>query len=233
MRRFYRDVEAAPRDDGHAVLLDGRSVKTPKRLDLLLPSRGLALAVAAEWAAQGQTIDVAAMPVTKLATSTLDLFPERAANAREELLGYAAGDLLCYRVPAPADLAERQAAAYDPWLAFARERLGAPMIATATLDPIVPTPGSLAALERAIGAIDPWRLMALHQATRLTGSLVLGFAIERGVLNAPNAFDLALLEELYEIEAWGLTEETTARHARFKTDLWALQTFVEALPERD
>ena len=50
--RFYTKVEAVPIDDGSGdwgVALDGRTLKTPSRLPLAVPSRALATAVAAEW----------------------------------------------------------------------------------------------------------------------------------------------------------------------------------------
>jgi len=48
-RRFYRAVGVQEGAGGFHVTLDGRLLKSPARAPLLLPSRALALAVAAEW----------------------------------------------------------------------------------------------------------------------------------------------------------------------------------------
>lgn len=230
MRRFYTDVTTAPVEGGFEVRLDDRPVRTPARHPLRVPSEGLAEAVAAEWRDQGETVDVPAMPVTKLATSTLDLFPARIGDARREVMAYAPSDLLCYRVAAPADLARRQEASWGRWLDWADQALGAPLQVTHALAPVDQPEIALWALRARVEALGPWRLMALHQATRLTGSVVLGLAIEHGALDPPAAFDLALLEELFEIEAWGLTDEQARRHARLRADLVALGTFLKGLP---
>ena len=52
MKRFYKEVSVAPTEGGFAVLLDGRSVKTPARNTLVLPTQKLATAIAAEWRAK-------------------------------------------------------------------------------------------------------------------------------------------------------------------------------------
>ena len=49
-KRFYQRVDVADRDGGFALLLDEKPVRTPGKKQLLLPSRGLAEAVAEEWA---------------------------------------------------------------------------------------------------------------------------------------------------------------------------------------
>ena len=52
-KRFYKDVTYVAGKDGFAIHLDGRTVKTPAKATLLLPSETLAAAVAAwddkEW----------------------------------------------------------------------------------------------------------------------------------------------------------------------------------------
>jgi ATP12 chaperone protein len=49
--RFYKTVSVirSPTDAGWHVTLDGRTLRTPAKAQLLLPTHALALAVAAEW----------------------------------------------------------------------------------------------------------------------------------------------------------------------------------------
>ena len=68
MKRFYKDVAAAD----CKVLLDGKTLKTPRGADLVLPSASLAEAVAEEWRAQGEEIVSAERPFTKLANTAID-----------------------------------------------------------------------------------------------------------------------------------------------------------------
>lgn len=50
-QRFYRDATVRRADDGNGwtVMLDYRTLKSPAKRPLKLPSRALALAIAAEW----------------------------------------------------------------------------------------------------------------------------------------------------------------------------------------
>jgi chaperone required for assembly of F1-ATPase len=72
MKRFYKEVSVAPADDGFAVLLDGRPVKTPARNKLVLPTEKLAAGIAAEWRGQGEEIIATSMPLLRLANSVID-----------------------------------------------------------------------------------------------------------------------------------------------------------------
>ena len=72
MKRFYKDVSVAARKDGHAVLLDGKPVRTPGGNALILPSESLASAIAAEWRDQGEDIIAASMPLLRLSNTVID-----------------------------------------------------------------------------------------------------------------------------------------------------------------
>src|SRR5437868_10303030 len=71
-KRFYKAVTVAEGPDGFAILLDGRTVKTPAGKAFAAPSRAIAEAIAAEWQAQGEVINPAAMPATRLSNSIID-----------------------------------------------------------------------------------------------------------------------------------------------------------------
>lgn len=229
MKRFYEEATVGTAEAGHTILLDGRPVRTPGRALLAMPNATLAQAVAAEWAAQLETIKPEAMPLTRLANTVVDQLPAKRPDALQEIAGYAAADLLCYRVPHPASLAERQQATWQPWLIWAAEHLAAPLLTTTDLDPVPQPRASLEALSRTAEALDDWRLVGLHATTRLTGSMVLGLAMVEGELGAEPAFTAAMLEELFEIEQWGLEAEQAKRHAALRTDLAAAAFYCDTL----
>lgn len=72
-KRFYKEVSIAVAEgDTHSVLLDGRTVRTPAKQPLAVPTRKLADMLAAEWEAQTEVIDPARMPITRLVNTALD-----------------------------------------------------------------------------------------------------------------------------------------------------------------
>ncbi len=85
----------------------------------------MADAIAAEWEAQRDVIDPAKMPLTRLANSIIDGVADAPAAVAAEIEKYLATDLVVYRAERPDGLVARQAAAWDPVLAWAREALGA------------------------------------------------------------------------------------------------------------
>ncbi len=229
MKRFYERAEAAAREGGHHILLDGRPVRTPGGNPLALPSAALAAAIAGEWGEQKGTVRPATMPLMRLATTVIDLMPARRADAIAEITGFARSDLLCYRVGHPRELVARQQQRWQPWLEWAAQSFGARLRVTAVLSPVEQPAEAVRALTGVLQRLDDWRLVGLHAATRLTGSLVLGLAIEHALLTAEQAFELAHLEEFWEIEQWGADPEQQARQQAVRRDLEAACRFLELL----
>jgi chaperone required for assembly of F1-ATPase len=208
VKRFYQDVAVA---DG-AILLDGRSVKTPARASLALPSLALAEAVAAEWRAQGEEIDPRSMPLTGLSNAAIDrVTPDPAVFARP-LAAYAESDLLCYRADAPAELIARQAEAWDPLLDWARARFDVHLVVTSGIVHAPQPPATVARLSEALTARDAFSLAAMAPLVTIGGSLVTALALAEGAVDADAAFDLTHLDELWQAERWG--EDRLALEAR-------------------
>ena len=97
MKRFWKQAEIIPEEGGWGIALDERPVRTPERAPLAVASRGLAEAIAAEWDAQGETIDPRSMPLTGIANAAIDLANPDPAAFAEPIAAYAASDLFCYR----------------------------------------------------------------------------------------------------------------------------------------
>lgn len=211
-RRFYREVSTGSAPGGSRILLDDRSVKTPLRAELVLPTHGLAEAVAEEWRRQGDTVDPAAMPLTKLANTAIDAVAPNSAAVAEDVVSYAGRDLLCYRASQPSTLAERQRLAWDPLIEWARDHYGASLVLTEGVMPVDQPPQSLAALRTACHCLDPFGLAALHVMTTLTGSAVLAFAHAAGRLSLEESWAAAHLDEDYQWDRWG--EDADARVRR-------------------
>src|SRR5690606_6744006 len=124
---------------------------------------------------------------------------------------FAAHELLCYRVPHPVELVERQKALWQPLLDWAALNLDAPLLVTEGLASLEQPPTTLAALRHAVERRDDWRLTALALAVRVSGSLLVGLALAERRLDASAAFEVAELDESFTIERWGEDPEATAR----------------------
>jgi len=204
-RRFYGTVTTARVSAGHAVELDRKPLRTPAGRVLAAPTPGLAQAIAAEWAAQGEMIDPAKMPHTRLANAIIDGVAERPGLVAAEIEKYLASDLVCYRADGPQGLRERQAEHWDPILAWARDTLGAPLRLGEGVVHVAQPAAALAAARAAIPA-GPWRLGAVHAVTTLTGSALIALSLARGGLSAEAAWRAAHVDEDWNMEQWGRDE---------------------------
>lgn len=211
-KRFYKEVSVRDEDrGGAALLLDGKKVRTPGKAPLVLPTRELAEAVASEWRGQGERIDPSTMPLTKLANSAIDGVKGREQAVVDDIVNYAGSDLLCYRAKAPEGLVAAQGAHWDKVLAFARDKLKAPLVLAEGVVHVEQPQGSLAKIRREIEGLDAFSLAALHVMTALTGSALLAIAVLRGKLIPEEAWKAAHVDEDFQISRWGDDEEAAKR----------------------
>ena len=229
MTRFYTAAASSTVDDGYAVTLDGRTVKTPKRrCPLVVPSAPLAEAIAAEWAAQDTTVDPATMPLTALASTALDLAGHR-SDLVSAIARHGETDPVCYWVPEHGTLRQRQQTHWQPLLDWVALTYDARLNVTTGILPVSQPRDATKALADAVDALEDFRLAALSSAVAATTSLVIGLALLDRRIDADTAFDTAELESTFQIEQWGEDAEAADRRARIHTDLHAVERFRDAL----
>jgi chaperone required for assembly of F1-ATPase len=228
VRRFYKEAGVGETRGGFALTLDGRVARTPAKRPLVAPTRALAEALAAEWATQGETIAPETMPLTRLAHSALDGVAAALEATIAEIVNYAGGDLVCYRASEPEALAGRQAAAFDPVLAFAEAEFGA-RFALAGGIMHVPQPEASLAKVRAAIAREPFAVTALHTLTALSGSVLIALMVARGATTPEAAWAAAHVDEDFQIERWGADEEAMRRREARWRDFAAAAFALHAL----
>ena len=221
-RRFYKEASAQEGEGGFTLVLDGKNAHTPGRLPIRTPAQELAQALAGEWNAQGEFIDPATMPLTRIVNSALDGVVREMDEVRAEIVKYAGSDLLCYRAGEPVSLVEAQAQAWDPILAWARDDLGARLIcAQGVIFAAQPEP-AIAAVARQVGQVtSPLALAALSVMTTITGSALLALAVALGRLSAAQAWSAAHVDEDFQIRNWGEDDEAAVRRAKRWLDMEA------------
>jgi chaperone required for assembly of F1-ATPase len=229
-KRFYKRAHVGERGEaGFPVLLDGKPVATPGGRPLTAPTAPLAHDIAAEWDAQKGEIDPARMPLTRLANAVIDAVADAPEAVAEEVAKYLGSDLLFYRADAPAGLVERQARAWDPLLAWAREELGARFLTVeGVMFAVQPEEAVVAA--RARVPAEPWRLAAVCSITSLTGSALLALALAHGAIDADEAWVAAHVDEDWQMEQWGRDEIALARRAFRYAEMQAAAAVLKLVP---
>lgn len=227
-KRFYKEAGVTDAEGGFAVTLDGKPIRTPSGRQVVIPSRPLADAVAAEWAAQGEAIDPVSMPLTRIANSVVEGVVDRVELVSDDLAKYFESDLLFYRAGHPEGLVAREAAHWDPVLFWAAETLGAHFILSEGVMHVKQPDEALKAARAALPS-DAWSVAALHVVTTLTGSALLALALAHGVRDAGQVWAAAHVDEDWNADQWGVDEEAASRRATRLRDFEAAVTVLDAV----
>jgi chaperone required for assembly of F1-ATPase len=240
-RKTPPKIEAGVRPEagGHLVTVNGRPAKTPRGNALIVPARALADAIAAEINVLPATLmgkglaDPAAAPNFRISAGAIDVVCEAdgRAEVEKELLGYAATDLVCIRADRPDELVAREDAVWGPLCSWFNERFGVGLVCARGLFAAPQPPAVAAALAAALAALDPFRLAVLSLATRSAGSIVVGFALCEGRIDADAAFAAATLEETFQEEKWGADHDAAKARQVKQLDLAQAARFLELLSE--
>jgi chaperone required for assembly of F1-ATPase len=225
-KRFYTIAGITSGPDGFAVTLDDKPIRTPSGRPLSAPTREIAEAIAAEWAAQTGIINPMTMPLTRLANSVVEAGADRVEAVVDDVAKYFESDLLFYRAGHPDSLVEREARHWDPVLFWTADTLGAHFILAEGIMHVRQPDQAVAAARSALPP-EPWRIAALHVVTTLTGSALLALALLRGRLDEDQVWSASHVDEDWNSEQWGVDGEVTARRAArlidFKAAAWVLK----------
>jgi chaperone required for assembly of F1-ATPase len=234
MKRFYKETAVNQGDGGHRILLDGKPMRTPAKAVLVVPTRALAEAIAAEWGAvpDKADINVSHLPLTRLAATGLDRVTSQRARVIEDTAKYAGSDMLCYRASEPETLVKRQQAIWQPLLDWADERYGARLVIVEGLAFVEQPADAVARLGEAVATHSDLGLSALYNLTHISGSLIVALAVAEGHLAAADVFAAAQLDELYQVERWGEDPIATKRHEGIRHDIEAGARFLALLEQQ-
>lgn len=234
MKRFYKETAVDLGDGGHRILLDGKPMRTPAKAVLVVPTRALAEAIAAEWGEvpDNADINVSHLPLTRLAATGLDRVTTQRTRVIEDTAKYAGSDMLCYRASEPESLVKRQQETWQPLLDWAHERYGARLVIVEGLAFVEQPADAVARLRESVATHSDLALSALYNLTHISGSLIVALAVAEGRLAAADAFAAAQLDELYQVERWGEDPIATKRHEGIRHDIEAGARFLALLEQQ-
>lgn len=229
MKRFWKDVSVEQEGGGWSIRLDGRSVKTPARTPLSVPTRALAEAIAEEWRAVDGEIDPRAMPLTGLANAAIDRVAPHRETFAQGLARYAEADLACYRAEGPRPLVERQERESGQLLAWARRRYDVDFTTTSGLSHVDQPPATVERLTHAVASLRPFQLAALSPLVTIGGSLVAALAVLEKAITPEEAWEAVSVDERWQLEQWGADAEAEASLENRRRDFFAAARFLELL----
>ncbi|KAM3713416.1 hypothetical protein ACJW31_01G253400 [Castanea mollissima] len=212
-KRFYNEVKVRESEDGvgWSVMLDYRTLKTPSKRPLKLPTLPLAKAVAAEWEYQETDgIRPFSMPLMKLACTALERVPLTRPKVIEHLMKKFNQDLVFCRAPEDNILTrgihERQVEKIDPLLDWVESEFGFKPVVYSSFYGGKQEDGLIKAIENVLKKTDDCELAAIDAMASAAHSLIIAIGICRGKLQIEDAIELIRLEEDLQVDKWGLVE---------------------------
>ena len=229
MKRFWKSAEAVQGEEGWGVELDGKPLRTPARVPLIVPNEALADAIAEEWSSIEGELDPRAMPLTGLANAAIDRVAANKEAFAADLARYAEADLTCYRAEGPRGLIDIQAEHWDTLLGWGRRRFDVDFTTTAGIVHVAQPPATIERLAHAISTLDAFRLAGLSPLITIGGSLLAALGVLEGAFTPDQAWDAVTVDDRWQLEQWGSDAEAEAALANRRWDFLAAARFLELL----
>ncbi|KAL8151023.1 hypothetical protein V2J09_020831 [Rumex salicifolius] len=212
-KRFYNQVTTRLADDGNgwSVMLDYRTLKSPSKRSLKLPTLSLAKAIAAEWDYQQlDGIRPFTMPLMRLACTALERVPLTRSKIIDNLMSKFNQDLVFCRAPEDDELTigvyERQVEKINPLLDWVKSEFGFKPVVYSCFFGGKQEEGLVKAVEGLLKGLDDCELASIDALTSASHSVIISIALYRGRLQIDEAIELIRLEEDVQIDKWGLVE---------------------------
>lgn len=220
-KRFYKNVSIVQSNGTFEINLDHRKLKTPMGSAFQISSEPLAQAVANEWLAQKDVINLSQMHINGLCNTSIDN-PGNADKQKltNSILSFLETDTVLYYGEEPPELLKTQMEKWSPIILWFRERFGVQVEPTTDFKAPV-SESDLKIMERHLMSYNWNALNGLAFGVDALKSIILALAcIERRV-TVSEAVSLARLELLVQTGHWGSVEwahdieehDTTARLA--------------------
>jgi chaperone required for assembly of F1-ATPase len=209
MKRFWTEVSVEAEGADFAIKLDGRTVKTPAKRTLMVPSKTMAQNIANEWDAQQEAVDPKTMPWTRSANAAIDKVALQRTGVMAHLADYAGSDLLCYRAEGPDSLVRRQQQTWDPILDWVSEEFAVRFETTAGVMPVDQPPESVPVLAATMEPMTDIQLTGFYDLVTLSGSFAIALATAFQFQSRTKLWAASRLDEDWQIEQWGHDEEAS------------------------
>lgn len=219
VKRFYKRTNILSSGDKYEIILDQRKLKTPQGRVFEVNSKPLALAVAAEWDAQKETIDRSSMHLTALCNTVLDNPQNRSKiDLVNHIVNCLEMDTVLFYSSEVDELYSLQVEKWGPIVRWFREHYNVDIASTQSIEAPVVSVETKAALTRHLLSHNFNSVYGLVYAVDGLKSVILTLAAATRVINIPEAVSLSRLEEEYQISYWGNVEW---HHEYSKHDLQA------------
>ncbi|KAJ6649694.1 ATP synthase mitochondrial F1 complex assembly factor 2 [Pseudolycoriella hygida] len=207
-KRFYKNTNVVySGNNQYEITLDNRKLKTPNGAQFVVRSEPLAIAVAAEWNAQKETVERSTMHLTALCSTAIDnpnrLTKEDMVNF---MLNFVPTDTVLFHSSEDDELYKVQCRDWDPVIKWFNDRYETDLKKSRDISSPVLAGESKMNISKYLMSYDLTSMHGFVFAVDVLKSIVLAFACIDRYLTVEQAVRLSRLEEEFQITHWGRVE---------------------------
>lgn len=234
MKRFYKLVSTQAQDNGYAIMLDGRPVKTPSKNTLIAPNEAIANLIVKEWAAQEEEVKPDTMPIMQILTTQQEKVAHERVAMTEQVLKYLDTDLICYLSDEMPGLEDAQEAAWKPHRSWFEKTYDVTLETTKAIAALSHPGKAHQGARKTVEALSDAHFTLLQIITPMSGSLILALAFLDSAASADDILKAAFVEEdfkdkLYNAEKYGEDPMIAKKKDGLSIDLKAAEQYLTAL----
>jgi len=231
-KKFWKEIVFDQKNDLGFILLDGVELKSPNGKSLNLP-KIISEKVYLEWKSVVDEINPQLMPFYSYSVTAVDRVLTQKNYVVSQLEDIFKMDLLCYRSGNDNKLKDLQDRKWQPIMDWLERKFGVQMLINYELMPKNQNEDELNKSIKFVQSLDHFSLAAFHHIVSITGSFILGLAYYFNKCDADKLFELAFIEELYQIKKWGDDDLAKERREKIFLELKEACMFINCLPKKD
>ena len=229
-KKFWKKISLKKEKSLGIILLDNNELLSPEGNKLNLPFV-LSKKVFNEWQNVKQDIVPSSMPFYSYAVTAIDRVLNKFEGVYNNLENILNMDLVLYRAGNDKELLKIQEKEWHPIVRWAENKFNCTFAINYDLNPINQNKDELKKCVEFIRKLDHFSLSGLSHLISISGSFILSVNFYFENIKPQKLYELAFLEELYQLQKWGDDELSIERRNNIKKEIFEASKYISILPK--
>ena len=228
LKKYWNEVSIRKIKGIETVFLDDKALLSPMGKKIVLPTK-LTEAVYEEWSIIDDKIIPSKMPNFSLAVTAIDRVSTQRDYICSQLLSFANNDLICYWSGEDTVLKNKQELEWKPIIEWFEKENKIKLEISLSIMPIKHEIIKKSIIKKDLENLNDLTLSGLFNLVSSSGSFILSWSLYKKQTNLNRFYNLALLEELYQVEKWGTDKEADFRREQIYRNFKDAYNFLNLL----
>ena len=227
-KKFWKNVTLKKYKTLGIILLDNNELLSPEGNKLELPF-ALSKKIFSEWHNVKKDIVPSSMPFYSYAATAVDRVLYKFQGVYDNLENILNMDLVLYRAGNDKELLKIQEKEWEPIVSWMEKNFKCKFFINYELNPVNQNKDELIKCIEFIKKMDHFSLSGLSHLTSISGSLILSLSLYFKKIKPVKFYELAFIEELYQIKRWGDDDFAIERRNNIKKEIIEAAEYINTL----